>query len=53
VLVHKIANVLGEPAKSAQAGAKMALAEIWSAADRRHALDVRPGLRGHRRGEVS
>ncbi len=37
-LFHKIANVLGALPKSAHPGAKKALAEIWSAQDRRHAL---------------
>ncbi|OLM29021.1 Mobile element protein [Pseudonocardia sp. Ae717_Ps2] len=37
---HKIANVLGAMPRSAQPGAKKALAEIWNAEDRRHALDV-------------
>src|SRR3954449_7004694 len=36
---HKIANVLGALPKSAHPGAKKALAEIWNAEDRRHALD--------------
>jgi transposase-like protein len=37
---HKIANVLGALPKSAYPGAKKALAEIWNAEDRRHALDA-------------
>jgi transposase-like protein len=37
---HKIANVLGSLPKSAHPGAKKALAEIWNAEDRRHALDA-------------
>jgi transposase-like protein len=37
---HKIANVLGTLPKSAHPGAKKALAEIWNAEDRRHALDA-------------
>jgi transposase-like protein len=37
---HKIANVLGALPKSAHPGAKKALAEIWGAEDRRHALDA-------------
>jgi len=37
---HKIANVLGALPKSAQPGAKKALAEIWNAEDRRRALDA-------------
>jgi hypothetical protein len=40
LLVHKIANVLGALPKSAHPGAKKALAEIWNAEDRRHALDA-------------
>jgi putative transposase len=35
---HKIANVLGAMPKSAHPGAKKALAEIWNAEDRHHAL---------------
>ena len=35
---HKIANVLGAMPKSAHPGAKKALAEIWNAEDRAHAL---------------
>ena len=35
-----IANVLGALPKSAHPGAKKALAEIWNAEDRRHALDA-------------
>ena len=38
--MHKIANVLGALPKSAHPGAKKALAEIWNAEDRRHALDA-------------
>ncbi|HET9254517.1 MAG TPA: IS256 family transposase [Pseudonocardiaceae bacterium] len=37
---HKIANVLGALPKSAHPGAKKALAEIWNAEDRTHALDA-------------
>jgi Transposase and inactivated derivatives len=37
---HKIANVLGALPKSAHPGAKKALAEIWNAEDKRHALDA-------------
>jgi transposase-like protein len=37
---HKIANVLGALPKSAHPGAKKALAEIWNAEDRNHALDA-------------
>ncbi|TQS02414.1 transposase, partial [Microbispora hainanensis] len=36
--LHKIANVLGAMPKSAQSGAKKALAEIWNAEDKDHAL---------------
>jgi transposase-like protein len=38
--LHKIANVLGALPKSAHPGAKRALAEIWNAEDRQHALDA-------------
>jgi Transposase, Mutator family len=37
---HKIANVLGVLPHSAHPGAKKALAEIWNAEDKRHALDA-------------
>jgi putative transposase len=37
---HKIANVLAALPKSAHPGAKKALAEIWNAEDRKHALDA-------------
>jgi transposase-like protein len=37
---HKIANVLSAMPKSTHPGAKKALAEIWNAEDRRHALDA-------------
>jgi transposase-like protein len=37
---HKIANVLGALPKSAHPAAKKALAEVWNAEDRRHALDA-------------
>jgi len=37
---HKIANCLGALPKSAHRGAKKALAEIWNAEDRCHALDA-------------
>jgi transposase-like protein len=37
---HKIANVLGALPKSAHPGAKKALAEIWNAEDKRHAIDA-------------
>jgi transposase-like protein len=37
---HKIANVLGALPKSAHPGAKKALAEIWNAEDKDHALDA-------------
>jgi transposase-like protein len=37
---HKIANVLAALPKSAHPGAKKALAEIWNAEDKSHALDA-------------
>src|SRR3954471_5775784 len=37
---HKIGNVLAALPKSAHPGAKKALAEIWGAEDKRHALDA-------------
>lgn len=37
---HKIANVLAALPKSAHPGAKKALAEIWNAEDRTHALEA-------------
>lgn len=37
---HKIANIVGALPKSAHPGAKKALAEVWNAEDRRHALDA-------------
>jgi putative transposase len=37
---HKIANTLGALPKSAHPGAKKALAEIWNAEDKAHALDA-------------
>ncbi|HUO38512.1 MAG TPA: IS256 family transposase [Mycobacterium sp.] len=37
---HKIANILAALPKSAHPGAKKALAEIWNAEDKRHALDA-------------
>jgi transposase-like protein len=37
---HKSANVLAALPKSAHPGAKKALAEIWGAEDKRHALDA-------------
>ncbi|MEV0701923.1 IS256 family transposase [Saccharopolyspora sp. NPDC050389] len=37
---HKIANVLAALPKSAHPGTKKALAEIWNAEDRRHALNA-------------
>jgi transposase-like protein len=37
---HKTGNVLGALPKSAHSGARKALAEIWNAEDRRHALDA-------------
>lgn len=39
-LFHKIANILAALPKSAHSGAKKALAEIWNAEDKRHALDA-------------
>jgi transposase-like protein len=39
-LFHKIANVLNALPKSTHPGSKKALAEIWNAEDRRHALDA-------------
>ena len=38
--LHKIGNVLGALPKSAHPGAKKALADIWNAEDRQHALDA-------------
>ena len=49
---HKIANVLGALPKSAHPGAKKALAEIWNAQDKPHALKRREVLRGRLRNEV-
>jgi transposase-like protein len=37
---HKIANILSALPTSAHPGAKKALAEIWNAEDKRHALDA-------------
>ncbi|MGC7103062.1 IS256 family transposase, partial [Amycolatopsis lurida] len=37
---HKIGNMLAALPKSAHPGAKKALAEIWNAEDKRHALDA-------------
>jgi transposase-like protein len=37
---HKIANVLAALPKSAHPGAKKALAQIWNAEDKRHALNA-------------
>ena len=37
---HKIANVLATLPKSAHPGAKKALAQIWNAEDKRHALNA-------------
>jgi putative transposase len=37
---HKISNVLAALPKSAHPGAKKALAEIWNAEDKRHALEA-------------
>lgn len=44
--VHKTANVLAALPKSAHPGAKKALAEIWNAEDRRHALDAVTAFEG-------
>jgi transposase-like protein len=41
---HKIANVLSALPRSAHPGAKKALAEIWNAEDKTHALDAVAGL---------
>jgi transposase-like protein len=41
---HKIANVLAALPKPAHPGAKKALAEIWNAEDKRHALDAVKGF---------
>ena len=49
---HKIANVLGALPKSAHPGAKKALAEIWNAEDRQHALDAVSRVQGRLRSEV-
>jgi putative transposase len=43
---HKIANILAALPKSAHPGAKKALAEIWNAEDRRHALDAVARFKG-------
>ncbi len=43
---HKIGNVLAALPKSAHPGAKKALAEIWNAEDRRHALDAVKAFEG-------
>jgi transposase-like protein len=43
---HKAANVLAALPKSAHPGAKKALAEIWGAEDRRHALDAVTAFKG-------
>jgi Transposase, Mutator family len=37
---HKTANILAALPKSAHPGAKKALAEIWNAEDKQHALDA-------------
>src|SRR5258708_10766089 len=52
---HKTANVLAALPKSAHPGAKKALAEIWGAEDKPHALPLSrrgEGLRGRLRREV-
>jgi transposase-like protein len=43
---HKSANVLAALPKSAHPGAKKALAGIWGAEDRRHALDAAAAFKG-------
>src|SRR3954453_11243911 len=42
---HKIGNVLGALPRSAHPGAKKALAEIWNAEDKQHALDAVPSFK--------
>ncbi len=49
---HKSANVLAALPKSAHPAAKKALAGIWGAEDRRHALDAATAFKGRLRGEV-
>ena len=49
---HKTANVLAALPKSAHPGAKKALAEIWGAEDKDHALRRGQGLPGRLRREV-
>ena len=49
---HKIANVLAALPKSAHPGAKKALAEIWNAEDKRHALDAVKKFEADLRREV-
>jgi transposase-like protein len=43
---HKIANILGPLPTSAHPGAKKALAEIWNAEDKAHALDAVTAFEG-------
>jgi transposase-like protein len=43
---HKIANILGALPTSAHPGAKKALAEIWNAEDKAHALDAVTAFEG-------
>ena len=50
---HKIANVLNCLPKSAQPGAKAALAEIWNAEDKRPRRSRRASLRGRVRHQVA
>lgn len=50
---HKIANVLNALPKSAQPGAKAALAEIWSAEDKTHAERAARAFRGRVRVQVA
>ena len=50
---HKISNVLNCLPKSAQPGAKAALAEIWNAEDKDHADQGREGVRRRLRRQVA
>ena len=50
---HLTANVLNCLPKSAQPGARAALAEIYNAEDREHAAEGRQGVRGRLRREVA
>ena len=49
---HKTANVLAALPKSAHPGAKKALAEIWGAEDKQHALAAVKAFESGRRREV-